>query len=143
MSELSALDLFGSEPRHKPQADNASTIKPAMVQLIDGRSVPSTSPEWQAECEAMTVLSWDMEKRQNFFEMVERKRGADGLARLKRGMSQALPRYVLELPTKPARIAYLEAYERRISHEARKRLEQAVRDLHARRTAETCNTPAA
>ncbi len=136
-------DLFYSESRHKPQTDNASTWRSGTVELIDGRKVASDSPEWLAECEAMTVLSWPIEKRPDFFDMVQRHRGEAGLSRLKAAMSQALPRYVLEMPSRDARRAYLEAYEKRVSRISRQRLEEAVKALWAKRQANTCKPDAA
>jgi hypothetical protein len=135
-----ANSLFRDEQRHKPQSENASTWQPTMVELIDGRVVDTNSEEWRAECEAMTVLSFPMDKRQTFFEQVERHRQPAGLEKLKRAMSQVLPRYVLELPTRDARRAYLTDHEKRISKVSRERLEGAVRALWERRQASACNT---
>lgn len=135
--------LFPDEQRHKPQTQNSSTWQHSMVELADGRMVRNDSAAWIAQCEAMTVLSWDSEKRSKFFEMVQRHRTEAGVEKIRRLMAQVEPAYILSLATKEARQAYLIGVERRISRVERKRLEEAVMALWRSRQAKACNAPAA
>lgn len=49
-----------------------------MVELVDGRKVPSNSQEWLLECEARYVLNLPTKAdRYALLDMIEKKRGRD------------------------------------------------------------------
>lgn len=131
--------LFGDEPRHTAQHSNASTWQHSMIELADGTPARNDSAEWAAECEAMTILGWDGEKRANFFEKVERHRGEAGATRIRSNMARLEPAYVLSLATKEARQAYLAGIQKRVSLIERRRLEKAIMELWNKRQAKACN----
>ncbi len=66
---------------------NACSWRPGSVTLIDGRAVPSDSPEWMAECEARRVLRLrtKLERRMWVFN-VEKRRGKESADKLYRNV---------------------------------------------------------
>ena len=113
-----------------------------IVTLYDGREVDSASEEWRAECEARTVLAMDLVKRADFFQLVEAKRGADAVRVLRERCFDLEPHYVLNLPNKPQRTAYLDQVERRFGPNPRKALEEKIMALHRARQAVATETAA-
>ena len=105
------------------------------VTLHDGREVDSSSEEWRAECEARHILSMSQEKRAEFFQDVERKRGADATKALKLRCYELEPHYVLNLPNRAQRNSYVDAVERRFGPNPAEALRIKVRDLHAAQVA--------
>lgn len=53
------------------------------VTLISGRQVDSASEEWRIETEARELLRRNTVDRREYFDAVERKRGADACQALK------------------------------------------------------------
>src|SRR5690606_26466228 len=89
-----------------------------VVTLFDGRQVASDSAEWQAQTEACTILAMPLPEREQFWLDIERKRGADALAELKARCFELEPHFVLNLPNKPQRNAYLAQVEHRFGRMA-------------------------
>ncbi len=115
---------------------NACTVRPNMVTLATGEQVSSSSPAWLAECEARAVLAMPMPAREAFLADVERKRGAPAAGALKHRCFALEPHYVLSLPNRAQRNAYVEQVERRFGHNPAEALRLKVRELHANRVAE-------
>lgn len=105
------------------------------VTLYDGRKVDSASEAWRAECEARAILEMDVAKREQFWQAIEQKRGADALKALKRRCFELEPYYVLNLPNKHQRRAYLEQVERRFGPNPAEALRAKVLELHSARQA--------
>lgn len=134
--------LFGDEPRHNPQRSNASTWKAPLVTLWDGRQVPSDSEAWRAECEARHMLSLDKASQLAQLERVEQKRGHGSSKPLLAMMGAVEPAYVLDLPLKEQRQAYLATVARVVGPRARSILESKVLDLWNSRKSKACTIAA-
>lgn len=102
-----------------------------MPVLIDGRVVASDSQDWMAECEARQVLAWPHEKRTHFFAFATKLRGDDAAQALKARCNNLEPHYVLALPNRELRAAYLERVLNNQGQDASTDLERAVRALWA------------
>lgn len=105
-----------------------------MVKLFDGTSVPSDSEEWRAECEARYILSLSQIEQRERLESIARKRGGQAAAeRVRRAMNLVWPAYVLDMPTRDVRRAYLAEVERIFGANTRKGLEERILALHGER----------
>jgi hypothetical protein len=122
---------------------NACSWRPSPVTLASGAVVMSDSVEWLHECEARTVLAMPMLKRIEFFEMVGKRRGDDALKALKVRCFELEPHYVLGLPNKQQRNAYLVMVAQRFGDQARERLREKVLAIHEQRQAVAAQDAAA
>lgn len=109
--------------------NNQCTWVAPMVTLCDGRQVPSDSEEWRAECEARYVLAIPHEKRAEFYQRIEARRGADAVKRLKELAYDIEPHYVMGLPSRDHRRHYASKVEHYFGQNARENLESKVRKL--------------
>lgn len=100
-----------------------------MVLLADNRLVDSCSPEWMAECEAYAILAMDIGRRRAHLQLLIDRRGPDAEARVRSVMATVEPAYVLSLPDREARHAYLNRLEREVGGNARANLEPRIRAL--------------
>ncbi len=112
----------------------SSWIAPT-VTLATGEQVPSDSEAWRAECEARAVLAMGLVKRSEFFELVGKRRGDDAAAALKRRCYELEPHFVLGLPNKQQRNAYLATVEQRFGPNASDNLRAKVLAIHHERQA--------
>lgn len=108
---------------------------PNLTKLVDGTEVRTDSEEWRAECEARYVLSMDVGRRFSFMDSVRSRRGSIALARLEKMVSEVEPDYVLRMPSKDARHAYLAKIARLKSDNAAEHLRSRVLTLHHNRKA--------
>lgn len=97
--------------------------------LADGRTVANDSPEWLAECEAYAILAMEIGRRRSFLQLLTDKRGAAAVAVIRARMAAVEPAYVLSLPDRQARQAYLLRTGRELGEQARSTLEARVRSL--------------
>lgn len=107
-----------------------------LVTLHTGEQVSNYSEAWRAECEARHHLRQSLDKRKDAMELVEKKRGPDARLELERLIRQLEPAYVLGLPNKEVRRAYLHRVQMAQGEIRREILEQEVRELYERRKAE-------
>lgn len=114
---------------------NASTWRAPLVTLADGRQVPSDSEAWRAECEARAMLAIPHDDRADAFELIERKRGPDAVRQLKANMLDVEHAFVLDMPTRDVRRAYLAKVEYHRGQTAREYLEARITELWNRRRA--------
>lgn len=124
---------------------NCCTWNATTVTLADGREVASDHPDHRAECEARFVLGMHQPKRVAFLDFAGQRRGADAVASLKQAMSIVEPAYVLDLPNKPQRRAYLARLQFVSGQNAYDLLSKQILELHERRKAAEvdCQTAAA
>lgn len=106
-----------------------------MVTLTDGREVASDDPDHRAECEARFVLGLHQPERVAFLDFATQRRGADAVASLKQTMAIVEAAYVLDLPNKPQRRAYLARLQFVSGQNAYDQLSKQILDLHERRKA--------
>lgn len=72
-----------------------TTTQPRTVTLADGRTVPSDSPEWQAECltqhrHVQTLLRMrSIVERRQYLDGVARSEGSESADRLRRAFTTA------------------------------------------------------
>lgn len=121
---------------------NACSWIPDVVTLADGSRIASTSEEHRAECEARLVLSKNHTARTEFMAFIEQRRGAEAAASLRRCIESIEPAYVLGLPNKAQRNAYLRTIELVQGENASTHLRNRCMDLHAKREA-ACGLAAA
>lgn len=114
---------------------NYCTWKAPMVTLADGRKVPGDHPDHRAECEARFVLGLHQPERVEFLDLATQRRGADAVAGLKQTMAIVEPAYVLDLPNKPQRRAYLARLQFVSGQNAYDLLSKQILALHERRKA--------
>lgn len=114
---------------------NYCTWKAPLVTLADGREVPSDHPDHRAECEARFVLGMHNPERVEFFDRATQRRGADAVASLKQTMAIVEPAYVLDLPNKPQRRAYLARLQFVSGQNAYDLLSKQILELHECRKA--------
>lgn len=100
-----------------------------MVLLADNRLVSSSSPEWMAECEAYAILAMDVGRKRTHLQRLGERRGLAAEARVRSVMATVEPAYVLSLPDREARHAYLNRLEREVGGNARANLEPRIRAL--------------
>ena len=106
-----------------------TTARARLVRLHDGRQAYTDSASWRAECEARTILLMDYPKQREFLRVVEERRGADAVAALRDLMHDVEPSFLLGLPDKDARRAYLNRVERDRGLNARTHLETRARAI--------------
>jgi hypothetical protein len=100
-----------------------------MVLLADGRLVPNDSPEWLVECEAYAILAMEIGRRRDFLQLLTDKRGPAAVEVIRSRMAAVEPAYVLSLPDRQSRQAYLIRTERDLGANAKTSLELRVRSL--------------
>ena len=106
-----------------------TTARVRLVRLHDGREAYTDSASWRAECEARTVLLMDYPKQREFLRAVKERRGAAAVAALRDLMHDVEPSFLLGLPDKDARRAYLNRVERDRGLNARTHLETRARAI--------------
>jgi hypothetical protein len=106
-----------------------------VVTLADGRKIASNSEEWRAECEARHVLRMNHTARTEFMTFIEQRRGAAAAESLRACIEATEPAYVLELPNKAQRNAYLRTVELNQGENASEHLRNRCMDLHGKREA--------
>ena len=112
-----------------------STWKPSIVRTIDGRDVLSDSEEFRACCEAVYSLSRPQADRKQWLDSIQRRRGPEGLLKLEAEMNRIEPAYLLAMPNRDARRAYLDQTEIHRGKVVRKDLEQRIVALWEKRKA--------
>lgn len=112
---------------------NHCTWKPSRVRLFDMREVDSNSPEWMSECEARHYLAKPFTDIGMVLSELSNKRGAEAVEALKLLMDKVRPAFVLDLPNKPQRRAYLAKYEFQAGANAAEHLRTMVLALNDRR----------
>lgn len=103
------------------------------VTLVTGERVPSDSEAWRAECEARAILTKSIAQRAEFFELIGKRRGEEAMAVLKLRCYELEPYYVLGLPNRQQRNAYLAAVEQRFGTNASDTLRAKVLAIHGQR----------
>lgn len=63
---------------------------PRMVTLLDGRQVWNDSDDWRHESEAREIAAWPHELRDAHLMTIERSRGADAAARLRKTIEEVI-----------------------------------------------------
>lgn len=106
-----------------------------VVTLADGRKISSDSEEWRAECEARLVLSKNHNDRTEFLAFIGQRRGEGAASALRRCVEEVEPAYVLSLPNKAQRNAYLRTVELIQGENAASHLKNRCMELHAKREA--------
>lgn len=114
---------------------NTCTWRAPLVTLADGQQVPSDSELWRAECEARALLAIPHEERADVLERIEQKRGAEAKRRLKDTMREVEHAFVLDMPNRDLRRAYLAKVEHHRGPNAREHLELRITELWNRRRA--------
>lgn len=109
--------------------------QPSEVVTVDGRTLMSDSTEWLQYCEASTIMKAAQHIGQNYRSMIEKMRGKAGLAKVEAEISRIEPAYILSLPDRDTRRAYLAKREAVIGSSAKAALEQRILALHAERQA--------
>lgn len=112
---------------------NQCSWKASIVALFDGRKVLSNSPEYRAECEARHLLGKPFSRQVQMLERIAQQRGAAALAELKATMANVEPAFVLDLPEKPQRLAYLARIEFVTGQKRADQLRTHILQLHERR----------
>lgn len=105
-----------------------------VVTLYTGEQVSSSSVEWMRECEARQVLLLDEKERTKVFLSVSKIRGESAADALRQRVIDIEPHYVVCLPDRELRAAYLERFAKNNSTIATKKLEDAVCALWRSRT---------
>lgn len=105
---------------------NLSTYKPSVKTTIDGRECLDDSEEWRCYCEALTNLRRPMEGRKEHFEKIAKFRGVAGLQILEAEMSRIEPHFILGMPNRDVRRAYLRQVEYHRGPVVRERLERRI-----------------
>ncbi len=106
-----------------------TTARVRLVRLHDGREAYTDSASWRAECEARTVLLMDYPKQREFLIAIGERRGPEAVAALRQLMHDVEPAFVLGLPDKDARRAYLNRVEKDRGLNARTHLETRARAI--------------
>lgn len=114
---------------------NARHWQPKQVTTIDGRQCMSDSEDWRRCCEAVHVLNMTHPLRREWLADVGKRRGAEGLRTLTDEMDRIEPAYMLAMPSKDDRRAYLASVERHIGVAAKEGLEKALFALWEQRKA--------
>ncbi|MDD1003601.1 MULTISPECIES: DUF7696 family protein [Pseudomonas] len=112
---------------------NQCSWKASIVTLFNGREVLSSSSEYRAECEARHLLGKPFSEQVRMLERIARQRGAVALAELKATMANVEPAFVLDLPEKLQRLAYLARTEFVIGQKRADQLRTHILHLHERR----------
>lgn len=116
---------------------NCTKWRAPVIQLFNGTSAPSTSPEYRAQCEALGMLRKPHEHRPEALDTIRAKRGEQAVSSLKALMRELEPFHVLtRLPSKAARWAYLDKVRLYHGDNEATYLENRVRDLAAERKAQ-------
>lgn len=105
---------------------NACTWQPTTVKLYDGREVPSDSEDWRAETEARHVLGWLPHRRREYVELIAKKRGAAAAQNLRGSMGRLMPAYILDLPNRAQRNAYIDQIGMAFGNEAKEVMKAKV-----------------
>ena len=108
---------------------------PHMVELYDGRFAKSDSEAWRQECYWRDWLRTAPHLREARLGDSVKIKGLAGIERLRKELLVVEPFFVLSLPTKLERIAYLESTERAYGWQAKKTLEEKVRKIWSDRRA--------
>lgn len=106
-----------------------------VVTLADGSKIASDSEEWRAECEARFVLGKTHTARTEFMAFIGQRRGASAEESLRSCIEATEPAYVLDLPNKAQRNAYLRTVELIQGENAASHLKNRCMELHAAREA--------
>ncbi|QNJ57390.1 hypothetical protein Dolphis_84 [Pseudomonas phage Dolphis] len=122
---------------------NACSWRPSPVTLASGAVVMSDSVEWLHQCEAMAILKLPMVTRITRFDDIGKKRGEGALKALKLRCYELEPHYVLGLPNKHQRNAYLDSVAQRFGNQAKDTLREKVLALHEKRQAVAAQDAAA
>lgn len=110
-----------------------------MVTLFDGRIVSSSSREWMEECDARCALKIPPMRRTDHFAAIEAKRGVEALRKLKWLCRMVEPAFVLGLPNRQQRNAYLRDVQLRYGPEEAETLRERVIALHEKRKSVASN----
>lgn len=105
------------------------------VVLYIGETVSSSSESWRAECEARYILELPSSTRHRLLGAIERKRGAEGAARVKALVREIEPYYVLALPDREQRRSYLSRIENEHGVRVAEHLRQRVLHVYRERAA--------
>lgn len=100
------------------------------VILHNGEKAGSWSEAWRAECEARFVLGMPLANKSEFFDNVRRRRGEPAFERLKVLVAKVEPHYVLGMPGRDQRRAYLAKVTDLRGVVVAERLRAAVMSLH-------------
>ncbi len=137
-----------NQPSEQPRL-NACTWQPSQVTLVDGRQVPSDSPEWLAETEARHMLRFPVaavrgdtsETRKMALERIGQRRGPEAAAALQERMDAIEPHYVLSLPNRAQRNRYVDAIRYVYGENTAEHLRNRVIALHKSRAESDGGTP--
>lgn len=129
---------------------NACTWIPNLVTLVDGRQVDCSSEEWRLECECRYILAKPFTVRKPgettramLLEQIGQRRGPEALEALKEAIHGIEPAYVLSLPNKAQRNAYLDQIGHHYGENAASHLKTRTVALHKARTESNCASTAA
>ncbi len=145
---MDLLDTSGPWPLDQPEPEPVE-VEPAapavqvcpwqasMVTLADGTQVASDSEPWRAQCEAYHLLAMPHAKREACLGTIAQRRGEEGMPALRNRLFDLEPAFVLDLPNKAQRNAYVDQVAFHRGQNAADHLRYRAEQLHAERKART------